>query len=171
MTLVVEDGTGLSTADSYISLADANTYVAAHGALASWTAAADADKEEALRLAAQYIDLKYGSRFLGTKYLRDQALCWPRDSVVDDQGHSYEYYEIPNGVLQAQVEAAMRVIEGDDLLDVIDEPGTISSESVTVGPIQESKSYMGGKSQVKKYPKVDLLLRPVLYSSDRVERA
>ena len=52
MSLIVEDGTGKSTSESYISVADASTYFAAR-AVTSWAAlATDALREAALRSLA-----------------------------------------------------------------------------------------------------------------------
>ena len=76
MALVVEDGTGLSTAESYISVADADTYHSDRGN-ALWTGT-DAVKEEALRQATEYLDATYDWK--GSISLTTQALNWPRGS-------------------------------------------------------------------------------------------
>ena len=60
MALVVEDGTGKTDADSYLSLVDADAYNLAHSASTDWNGAVEAVKEKALRLATQYLD---GNRF------------------------------------------------------------------------------------------------------------
>lgn len=171
MAFVVETGSGLIDANSYISLSDASSYVADHGNSSTWSAAADASKEEALRLGTQYIDLKYGNRYIGRKATRDQALCWPRLTVVDADGYSYDSNEIPNCLKQATVEAALRVIEGDDLLGVVENPGTIKREKTALpGPLSEEIEYVGGKSQVPYYPKIGALLRPIIKSSNMMSR-
>lgn len=78
MTLIVEDGTGLSSAESYVSVATATTYHAALGNTAWATATlVEADVEVALRRATQYIDSHY--RFRGEPLTSTQALAFPRD--------------------------------------------------------------------------------------------
>ena len=61
MALTVEDGTGLVGADSYVSVADCETYCDARGL--TFSGAATADKEAALRRATASIDAMYRSRF------------------------------------------------------------------------------------------------------------
>lgn len=58
-----EDGTGLATANTYCSIDTADTYFAAYGASATWTAATDAQKKDALRRAAEYLEDVYGARW------------------------------------------------------------------------------------------------------------
>jgi hypothetical protein len=172
MALVVETGAGLSTADSYISLTDANTYVAAHGADTAWGLASDGNKEKALQLATQYIDLEYGMQFKGIRALGTQALCWPRYNVYDDDNYYVASDDVPRQIEHATVEAALRVIAGDTLLETQSNPGSIKSESKTIGPMSKSIEYMGGKpaSGVKVYPKIRALLLPLLESSTLMER-
>ena len=58
ITLVVEDGTGLADANSYIASADADTYWA-NRANAAWAALDDDAKAAALIQATQYLDARY----------------------------------------------------------------------------------------------------------------
>jgi hypothetical protein len=170
MSLIVETGLGVSNAVSYISLADADAYIADHDNSAAWSAAADADKEKYLRLATQYIDLQYGNRFKGYKTARDNALCWPRLNVCDADGYYYLSTEIPACIKYATVEAALMVLAGDDLLGVLANPGIIASESKKIGPLEKSVTYVGGKAPVKSYPRIKALLRPVIELSDSIQR-
>ena len=148
-TFVVEDGSGKANANSFVTLAEADQYVEDHGAEATWTAADQATQEEALRRGTQYVDLKFGGRFVGYKARRDNALSWPR---------------------YAAVEAALRHLAGDDLLGAVAHPGELAAESVSVGPITESLQYVGGKSQVPYYPKIVTLLRRILVPGDVMAR-
>ena len=63
MALVVEDGSGLSNADSYDSLTNLSAYHTAHGNPASWSAASETEKESAARQATQFLDGRFGRRF------------------------------------------------------------------------------------------------------------
>lgn len=169
MSLVVETGAGLSDAESYISVADASTYVTAFGGNALWTVADTAAKETALRIAAQYLDSKY--RFRGQKNSFEQALAWPRYNAIDDDEFVLSNDELPIKLKQAQVEAALRHLAGDNLLGVIDKPGAIASESVTVGPIQKSVSYVAGRVPYKAYPKIQALLKSIIETGEEIKRS
>lgn len=170
MAFQVEDGTGLSDANSYLSIADADAYIADHGNSATWIAATDASKEEALRLSTQYLDIRYATKWLGSRGDSDQSLAWPRASVEDYDGYAVDDESVPSRVEDSTAELALRVIDGDTLYDDIDEPGTIKSESVTTGPITERTEYLAGKSQVKRYPLIDGLIRPLISSGGMIER-
>ena len=74
MSIIVEDGTGLTTAVAYVAVADADAYHTAMGNTA-WTGT-DAAKEIALRRATQYLDNRYTYR--GTRLTSTQALEWPQ---------------------------------------------------------------------------------------------
>ena len=100
MALTVEDGTGLSSADSYVTLVAANARATAHG-WAEWTYT-DAQKEVALRQATLWIDARF--MFAGIRKRKEQALQWPRDLVVDDLGYSVT--GVPLQVKNATIEAA-----------------------------------------------------------------
>ena len=81
MALTVETGTGSATADSYISEADAITYLdnlAASGSSNVFTAATTAASEIALRNATRTIDSMFALRFKGARLLGTQALQWLR---------------------------------------------------------------------------------------------
>lgn len=157
MALVVEDGTGLSNADSYISLAAANTYWTAHGAPSSWTGAPDAAKEGALRYATRKIDGEYGSRFLGRIAVLTQALAWPRSGVIDADGRSVASNVVPVSVQEATCELARLHLEADLGASIA---SNVQSQSLDgLG----SQSFFGPGGEQKQAPMVPQLLARVLY--------
>ena len=167
MPLVVEDGTGKTDADSYLSVTDADTYNTNHSASAAWIAAAEAVKEKALRLATQYLDVRYAGRWKGYKSTDAQALAWPRIVAEKEDCYDSAYYAhdaLPVVLKDATAELALRVVGGDTLFADITKPGPIKSQSVTVGPIQKSITYMGGYTQVKGYPLIDGLVKSLINS-------
>lgn len=99
MAFVVETGAGLSTATSYLSVADADTYHTEHGNPSAWSGATDAVKEGALMQATRYLDGHFGWR--GAIAVATQALGWPRASVVDDEGRELDEESVPTGVEEA----------------------------------------------------------------------
>lgn len=154
--LVVEDGTGLANADSYISVADADDY---HDLLGntSWTGA-DATKEHALRKATQYIQQVYFDRWDGYRKTSAQALDWPREDVQIKGLRFVEYVAsttIPQEVKNACASLALRALT-DDLM--ADEERAVISESVDV----ISVTYSEYAPQQKKYPEIDKMLAKYL---------
>lgn len=105
MALIVEDGTGLSTAESFVSVANADTYHDGRGNT-DWTDANTTQKEEALRRASSYLTDRY--RWQGLPYNgRTQALAWPRKGILDEEGYDVDETEIPEEVKRATYELAL----------------------------------------------------------------
>jgi hypothetical protein len=107
MAIVVEDGTGLSNAESYGSVADADTYHTARGNTV-WTDATTPNKETALVRATDYIDRRFGDRFLGTRETSGQALAWPRVDAWDRD--EFILSGVPTKLKQALFEYALRAL-------------------------------------------------------------
>jgi hypothetical protein len=125
LTLVVEDGTGLTNSNSYVSVAEADTYNDGHVANTAWSALTTAQKEEAIVMATRVIDGEY--QFNGFKKLISQALQWPRrdakdpdrdDSVfpttLSSRANEFPEDEIPVLLKNATIELAREyVLTGD----------------------------------------------------------
>lgn len=158
MALIVEDGTGLANADSYVSVADADIYASAMGHFA-WTdvAVTVEQKEVALRRATQYIDAEY--TFRGSVLDPDQALEWPRE----------EYSWPIRAVVHACCELAVRGLSTALLSDV--DASSVKREKV--GQIETEYFDPQNGGQVR-YAVVDNLLRSVVTAGRntlRIERA
>lgn len=130
MALIVEDGSGMDDADSYISLADADAYHTAHGSPAAWTAATDATKESALRMATVWLDAHF--RWIGVIFDGDQALGWPRSGAVDRERRVLSSDIVPTRVAEACAHLALYHLSA--ALDAALERGDMV-QSVTVGPV------------------------------------
>jgi len=152
-TLVVEDGSGLTNANSYASLAYADSYHEYHRNPATWTEADDADKEQALRMATWWLDQTYGDRWIGLKSTQEQALDWPRGLAYDRNGYQVPDDEVPNRLKDATCEMALRYLLAPDELmpDVEVQDQGILSESNAVGALSSSTTYAGGKSYEKRF--------------------
>lgn len=170
MALIVETGEGLSNADSYISIADADVYVDSYADDATaWNSTDDAAKERMLKRATQYIDLNYSSRFVGNKCLSTQALVFPRYKVYFDS-YLVPHNTVHQNIKQATVEIALRYLAGDDLLGKQSAGSNIASETKKIGSLAKSVEYVGGKNQRAIYPKINALLRQFLTSSNTLSR-
>ena len=154
MSLIVEDGTGLSTAESYISVADASTYHSNRGN-AAWAAlSTDTIREQYLRKATDYMVAMYRNSWQGYKVNGDQALDWPRSGCVVD-GISVDDDIVPTPIKNACAELALKVASGDLYADQA--RGTISE---TVGPI--SVTYDINSPQRVRYSFVEAGIAPFL---------
>lgn len=161
MTIIVEDGTGLATAETYCTVAEATTYFANIGD-AAWAAlATDAIREQCLRKATFFMLGKYRTRWNGTRKSTVQALDWPRSLVPikdapDLYGGSASYYDdasVPAAVKNACASLALRAATSTLLADQ-----SRTKKSVTVGPI--STVYDDVSSQAVQYVEVDAMLAP-----------
>ncbi|CAB4180586.1 hypothetical protein UFOVP1040_82 [uncultured Caudovirales phage] len=156
MSLIVEDGTGLASAESYLSVADAKAYWTARGMSIGSTA--DGVLEEKLRLAAAYIDSSW--RFKGAKLVAAQALEFPRSGLIDWSSNAVT--GIPKRLKDATAEAAFKAI-GEDLFVDQDRGGMVRSE--TVGPI--SVTYADGAPAGKTFTVVERLLAQYIRDTKR----
>ena len=111
MTLIVEDGTGLSTAESFISVAGADVRHSATG-MTNWATLTTTEKEQALRRATIYMEQRYRERWKGTRLLRAQALSWPRYGAEVD-GFALDSNYVPTDVANACADLALKAAAGD----------------------------------------------------------
>lgn len=168
MALVVEDGTGLATAESYLSVADAGTYHSNHGN-STWSGT-DAAKEAALRRATRYLDGHYRGRWKGFKRLRTQALEWPRYEAYDLSGYDLDSDEVPTAVKHATAEAALReLVSPGSLQPDLDRGGMVQSKTVSAGPVSSSTTYAADATARKLFSVLDELLSALVRSSTSVK--
>lgn len=102
MALTVEDGSGITGANTYVSLVDCGTYHTNLGNT-TWTGT-DAAKTSAIYRAMAWLE---NQPFKGYKYDYDQALEWPRSGVTDRNGYAVGEDEIPPQLVNALCEAAL----------------------------------------------------------------
>ncbi|MDI6742656.1 MAG: hypothetical protein QMD11_07940 [Smithella sp.] len=155
MALIVEDGTGIATADSFCSVEYANIYHANRGN-AAWALLDEVNqKEPALRKATDYIGSVYRNRWQGSRvYPLIQALDWPRKGVVVDEVSVLSTI-VPQKIKRACAELALRASAGDLQADLTQ--GVLQE---TVGPI--SITYDKSSPQQIRYAAVEALLAPFL---------
>lgn len=163
MTLIVEDGTGLANAESYISVADATTYHANRGNTAWASLASDTVREQLLRKATEYMMQAYRSSWKGYRATTTQALDWPRGDVdIPDTPGGYggypAYYaltDIPIEVKRACAELALKANSGALAPDL-----TQMLKRQKVGPLEQEFSEYSPQS--KRYRAIDLMLASLL---------
>ena len=109
-TIIVEDGSGLTNSNSYISEAELSTFATDRGVTLSGTASV------LLIKAMDYIETLC---FIGTKYNEEQALQWTRDGVYID-GYYIERSTIPQQLKDAQAWMAISIDSGVNPFDTLD---------------------------------------------------
>lgn len=162
MALVVEDGTGKTDAESYITVVEADAYMAAR-VLTLWASAdfSDTEKEGCLRRATDYMQQAYRLRWAGVRKTSTQALDWPRYDVprTDVTGYlSVDYYDddaVPQEVKNACAELAWRAAFGELAPDV-----SRVTQSEKVGEV--AVTYSPGSAPYVRFRAVDNLLAPLL---------
>lgn len=168
MALIVEDGSVVSGAESYTSVASADTYIANYLNSSTWVAQATADKERFLRRATQYIDNLYGPRFSGIKVGTDQSLDWPRaNAEIED--YTFDSDAIPLQLEHAVAEVATKLNDGV-ALTTDGEDGNVTAEKVVVGPITVDTEYQGTKEAIAVLPDIDMIVAPLLNDTQRAHR-
>ncbi|GLQ07515.1 DnaT-like ssDNA-binding protein [Sneathiella chinensis] len=104
--MILETGSGIEGADSYVGLADASSHFAALGHH-SWNAAADPVREQALIRASLYVD---SFEYPGRPRSDRQGLKWPRTGARDADGRLLA--ELPHALRTAVLELAARFVTG-----------------------------------------------------------
>lgn len=167
MALIVEDGTGLADAESYISVADCDSILVSWGrSTTEWEALTEAQKEGQLRNSTMYIDSTYAHKFSGEVLNSVQALAWPRQDAYKKNGQSIPSDEVPGEVKNACAFVAVESVTNGVYFDE-DNGARIASESVGLGSgaLTESKTYQGGKDSSYTSKSADLVLNPLLSGS------
>ncbi len=125
--LIVEDGSGMSNADAFISVEYADAYHAAMGN-AEWTGE-ETDKEAAIRRATAFLSNSY--QWQGYKRKgRPQALAWPRYDVVDCEGWGVDYKSVPVEIQRATAEVALRELMS---------PGSMNPDVIAADQVKREK--------------------------------
>jgi hypothetical protein len=149
MSIIVENGTGLSTAESYISVVEADTYHSVRGNTL-WATMSVNEREQALRRATDYMGQVYRLQWQGRRINSTQALDFPRYDVVVD-GYYIPSNVLPLEIKNANAELAFKAAGGELYAD--QSQGVISEQ---VGPIKVE--YNPNSPATIRYKAIDALL-------------
>lgn len=170
-TLVIEDGTNVSGANTYISETDAITYINTYTPYAADFVGYDASQFQlALIQAASALDNLYGSRYAMYAAHFNQALLFPRLTFIDTFGREWLQGTIPTALKQAQVEMAILIYNGTDPYAPLSTDSAVLSKSVSIaGALSTSVTY---KNVVKDeiysgMRRVERVLQPILNPNKR----
>lgn len=152
MTFVVEDGSIVASANSYIDLAGIKAYASARGV----TLGADAIIEQQSVKAIDYIE-GLRNRFQGNKVSQTQSLQFPRYGIWID-GFEVAKTSIPNELVKAQCQLICEQANSVTIMPTQSEPA-IKKE--VVGPIETEYAVATGTITTPVMTAVDALLEPL----------
>lgn len=167
MAIIVETGAGLSTAETYITVAGADTYHSDR-ANTAWAALTTQLKEAYLRRATEYMLQVYRMKWKGVRMTAAQALDWPRAYVytqpflhgaVGEFPYLVASDIVPVEVARACAELALRAIGGSLAPDI----GRLKKR-VKVDVIETE--YVDGATPYVRYRAIDRMLDPFMGGSD-----
>jgi hypothetical protein len=174
MAFTVEDGTVVTGANAYITVAQYRTHHTDRGRAAadSDTGQGDTAVQAAIIQATDYVDKRFGRRFRGDRRTSSQELEWPRTDAWSDDG--YTLGDIPKALVKGVAEYAwLQILLATDLAPLPDgTSGVVEQVTQKVGPITDSKKYAerpmvssGNLVQsVKEYPQADMWIEELLVS-------
>lgn len=154
MALIVEDGSIVANANTYIDEAFLQDYANLRGLELP---PISSDVEVLIIKGADYVE-SFRDQFKGSKVSSTQSMQWPRQNVTID-GFSFPSDQIPGELKNAQAQAAIEINQGADLQ--ANQGQTVKREKVDVIEVE----YMDGSSQSVNYPKVDSYLDSLLNRS------
>lgn len=195
LSIIIEDGTGLPNAESYISVADLRSYAAKRAVTLSVN---DDDLIPFILQAADYIEANANS-FIGVQQTEGQSMSFPRvypDNIgfgglppgmyseLYPYGYGFDFNDgflsnfpdtpnqivllsgvVPPQIITAQLRLAVLAAQGVELNPISD--GQVVLEE-KVGPLETKYSELlqaGSPS----FPLVDSLLDPFLQSTNRIQ--
>ena len=167
MALVVEDGTGLSTAESYQAVAAISTFLDLHHPPAdktAWDLLTTAQMEQMCREGTQYLDLTFGQRWKSVRTNEVQALDWPRTGVEDRDGYVIDEDVLPADLLKAHSEATWRASTATMIPDIAAPVGDIQAEEVKIGQLKVKTEYTGGGSASPSYAIIKRYVQDLIWS-------
>jgi hypothetical protein len=167
--LVVEDGTGLSDANTYVSLAECASYHDLQGNTL-WASATESDQVVAVVRATSYMQTRW--TFTGKPVQATQALSFPKAwSFKDKQGADVSG-TVPTEIKQATMEYALAVLGTGTLVDLApaldqSDPRTITYKREKTGPMEEETRYAGSGQKVRlSYPTADSIVKASGFASN-----
>lgn len=157
ITLIIEDGTGITGANSYIDASYAASYFELQGS-DLWCSNSN-KRNLALVQASIFLDLRYSARFCGLPLVSTQGLLFPRLYNGVSTG-------LPKTIKNACAHLALQFMEQGNLDLNANSDAAIASQSVAVagGAVQESITYFkeSGKTAFSQFAVADRYINQAL---------
>lgn len=183
LTIIVEDGTGVANANSYVDVATLRTFASMRGVVLP------ASDDAVVPFLIQAMDYLESLDYIGTQTLNPPNLQWPRTPPTDTDDdmamigwdYPFGYYledddpdtsdetppfgnnEIPQRLKNAQMQLALAANSGMTLVPSSNGQFVVSEK---IGPLETRYSEIRG-SQMPSFPVVDALLEPYINVSSQ----
>ena len=163
MAVTIVATVGSASANSFVTLAEAATYMEARLNATSWESTATTDqKNRALVEATRELSARV---WLGERTDTTQALSWPREWVVNPDSPTSDYYDnnvVPQRLKDATCELAFEFIRAGTS-DVATQDSLQNIVSETVGPLSTTYAQPYDRAKgLSRYPNVMRYIRPLL---------
>lgn len=135
MSLIIEDGSGIVDANSYVSIQEVMGYFRMRNLCPKIS-------EGDLIASAEFLDVIYGSKYRGTKATTTQGLLFPRTQFYNSLGELVEANTIPEQLKIAQFHAAKLSSEGISLVSNVNPDDNLKSLKQSVdGAVSQEKTW------------------------------
>jgi hypothetical protein len=157
--IIIEDGTGIENANSYVTVEEATIYALNRGTVLS----SNADVISALLIkATDYIET-FEYDFIGEKTNSIQSLSWPRIDAYVGETLAYSETQIPKLLKNAICQAVIAQVSNIDLLPNYSATEFVKKE--VVGPITTEYSDPISIGLTPKLTGVSAMLAPLIGKS------
>lgn len=165
MSVTLTTTIGSASANSYLSVTNADDYFAARPFSTAWEGSDD-EKAIFLKEACQ---LMQDFWWLGSRVNDTQALAWPRCNVWQpDKCEQFDTDEIPQQVKDAQCEIALAIkLGGADGALVTGVATTGGIRSFKLGDLSVTKESVASPASAAQLPRVQRLLRDLMTAPER----
>lgn len=153
MALIIEDGTIVSDANSYATIAEVRAYATARGVILP---VADADVEVMLIKAGDFLNAI--DNFRGDAVEFTQSMNWPRNNVIiglNVVGNDV----VPTSIKKAQMQLVCHLADGVDINPITTGNFVIKEK---IGPLETVYSDALNTDPAPTLPLVDALLAPFI---------
>lgn len=157
--LIIEDGSIVENANSFVTVAEIELYAANRGVILDTNSPVDDDKIAIMAIKA--MDYLNSLPWKGYLIERSQPLCWPRKDIYIEC-YLIPDNEIPSDVKNAQCQLCLYISSGIDIMPVSGSSAFITREKV--GPIETeySEAIAINQGSSPTLPLVDSLLSEYL---------
>lgn len=170
VTLIVEDGTIVAGANSYVALAEATAYFD-NRPDTDWTNGTADTRSTALIKATDYLVQRFRNRWKGMRIDPAQTLDWPRREVFpevyfDDLDYEIPEDQVPQEVKDCAIILAAKVLAGTVLNPDLERGGAIKRAKVDTLEVE----YFGRALSRTEFAAINDRLAPLLKSVTGVMR-
>lgn len=161
MAVAIVATVGSASANSFVTLAEAATYMESRLNGSTWDAASADNQNRALVEATRELSAR---QWVGDRVTASQALAWPRQWANDPDSPTTDYYStsvVPQRVKDAACELAFQFIKaGSSDVAALDSTAGVTRKRIDV--IETEYMPYGRATGLARYPRVMALVGPLL---------